>query len=624
MSKVRDLPEQTLPEDTDLLYTVDDSEGVNGGRKIKLSTLKEFTSGGLDEHLDGGPSKHDASEIDYEKDDLEKTDISSSSDNLESAVTDLDSNKLSKNGNNSMAADLNMGGNDILNVGLVDGRDISADGAIIDSIAVLPTDVFVSDLSDFPTPISGVITLEDNKNYIVGGSVDLGNNRIVFGNNCSISGKNPELDVLIYTGIGTMFTVLNENFILRNIGINCLNGTMVDATNIDYTIDPSIDEFQGRSKRFSLSFCNLKGGSPGTGSRIGYCEGFATANFNGNLITSWDDGFYIANSLSFEALNNKSVLWNGQGNSMVTLRSNNWSNQTGGVGSYIPIGFNAVNFVGNVLHPRTADYAVNIEKTHSSKEGNITGNIFISTGITSGGIFNPASSTYNDLPEYNIQGNQGVADNIPTIQASIDTFTNTDTTFSATNTDEKLNLNNTVNTNENLLFSTRILVSTVVGFSEGEILTGATSNYTAKIQSIDVANNYIYVEYVIDSLGDSQYFTVGEILVGNSANTTYNGVDGSFKYFGNKTITIRSIATLTLEKTLSGNNVLYRITPYLNGVPDIKFASYVAVDSGQPSQAVVQDIQNIEKDSVLELYIANLTNTQSIKIQALVWNLSGR
>jgi hypothetical protein len=33
MSKVRDLPEQTTPEDTDLLYTVDDSEGVNGGKK---------------------------------------------------------------------------------------------------------------------------------------------------------------------------------------------------------------------------------------------------------------------------------------------------------------------------------------------------------------------------------------------------------------------------------------------------------------------------------------------------------------------------------------------------------------------------------------------------------------
>lgn len=29
-------------------------------------------------------------------------------------------------------------------------------------------------------------------------------------------------------------------------------------------------------------------------------------------------------------------------------------------------------------------------------------------------------------------------------------------------------------------------------------LTGSTSGYTAKIQSIDLANNYLYVEYVVD------------------------------------------------------------------------------------------------------------------------------
>ena len=711
MSKVRDLPEQTTPEDTDLLYTVDDSEGVNGGKKIKLSTLKAYTSEGLDEHLNGGPNKHDASEIDYERGDLSKTDIQGDSDsvdlciddlddkklstdgnnamaanldmggnditnvglvdgvdisvaigdvevsleshldggpskhdasevdyerlntlktdiqassvNAESAVSDLDDKKLSIDGNNAMAANLDMGGNDITNVGLVDGRDIAADGAKLDSVPILPTDVFVSQLSDFPTPVAGVITLDNNKTYNIGGNVDIGTNRIVFSTKNSIIGKNPELDKIIYTGTGVMFTAVNNDFILTRVGVSCNQGTFVNATNIDYSINPSVDSFQGRNKRFAVNFCNLTGGIAANGSTLGECEGFATINFNGNLITSWDDGLKVSNGLSFEALNNKSVLWNGQGNSMVTLRDNNWSGQIGGVGSYIPTGFNAFNFNGNILHPRTSDYAVFIEQGHSTKEGNVSGNIFITTGITTGGVFDPNSLTYNDLPEYNIQGNQGVQDNTPTIQGTIDNFASATTTISAANTPVKLNFNNTIKTSQNLLFSNRLLVSSVTGFQENQIITGGTSGYTAKIQSIDLANNYLYVEYVVDAMGNNQYFTVGESVSSTTASTTYNGVDGSFKYYGVKDISIRLVATMSLQKQQNGAD-LFSVIPYLNGAPDSDTAAFIELDLGVPLQLTVQDIQNITKDDVIELYIENKGSSDNVICQSIVWNLSGR
>jgi hypothetical protein len=771
MSKVRDLPEQTNPEDTDLLYTVDDSEGVNGGKKIKLSTLRSYTSAGFDDHLNGDPSKHDASEIDYERDDLSKTDIEGpsdsvdtaiddldnnklsingnnvmaasldmdgnnienagtidgtfayaqndvlkvdigiNSDDLESAVIDLDNNKLSRNGNNTMAADLDMGGNnvvnvnlvdgvnigtaignvqsnlddhldgtaskhdgseidyersnalktdieavsvevesaisdlddnklsrvgnntmgvdlnmggfDITNVGLVDGRDVAADGAKIDSIAVLPTDVFVSQLSDFPAPVAGVITLEPDKTYNIGGAVDIGTNRIVVSANNAIVGKNPQLDRLIYSGTVTMFTVTDVDFILTRIGISCDQGVFINATNIDYAINPTVDGFQGRNKRLAISFCNLIGGIAGNGSIIGEVEGFSTVNFNGNLITGWDDGFKISNGLSFESLNNKSVLWNGQGNSMIILRDNNWSNQTGGAGSYIPTGFNALNFNGNVLHPRTADYAVFIEEGHSAKEGNVSGNIFITTGTTTGGVFDPNSLTYNDLPEYNIQGNQGIQDNVPTIQATIDNFTSVTTVINAVNTPVKLNFNNTIKTSQNLLFSSRILVNSTTGFEENQIITGGTSGYIARIQSIDIANNYLYVEYVVDAIGNNQYFTVGESLSSTTASATYNGVDGSFKYYGNKDISIRFVATMSLQKEQNGAD-LFSVIPYLNGVPDLEVSAFIELDSGVPLQVTVQDIQNVVKDDVIELYIENKGSRDNVICQSIVWNLSGR
>lgn len=85
-------------------------------------------------HVDGGPSKHDATEIDYEVLDLQKTDIGAASDNVELALGDLDDNKLSINGNNSMQADLDMGGNNIVSVGTIDGRDVSVDGSKLDTI----------------------------------------------------------------------------------------------------------------------------------------------------------------------------------------------------------------------------------------------------------------------------------------------------------------------------------------------------------------------------------------------------------------------------------------------------------------------------------------------------------
>lgn len=43
MSKVRNLPELTSPEQTDLLYAVDESVGTNGGRKITIATIKTAT-----------------------------------------------------------------------------------------------------------------------------------------------------------------------------------------------------------------------------------------------------------------------------------------------------------------------------------------------------------------------------------------------------------------------------------------------------------------------------------------------------------------------------------------------------------------------------------------------------
>jgi len=483
--------------------------------------------------------------------------------------------------------------------------------------------VVINKLSDFPIPVAGVITLEDGKDYRISGSVNIGTNRIVFGNNCGITGDNPQNDILVYEGTDAMFTANDANLVLLRLGVSCDSGTLFDATDIDYTIDPLVDGFQGRNKRFYVFNCNLIGGVAGNGSNLGAIEGYGTVNFNANFVRGWDSGLEVSNGLSFEGLNNKVVLWNGQGTTMLTLRDNNWSGQTGGVGSYIPTGINALNFNGNILHPRTVDYALNIETGATAKEANISGNIFIATGITTGGIFNPASLGYNDLPTYNIQGNQGIADNTSTIQASIDQVQSFTTTIAAINTPVKINLGDTLKTSENLLFSSRILVASAANFEEGQIITGGTSTYTAKIQSIDLGNNYLYVQYVVDGAGDNQYFTVGETITSLTASTTYNGVDGSYKYYGIKDISVRLIATINMEKLGNGREI-FNVIPYQNGAPLSELSSIQYLEQNRPMTITCQGIINFIENDILEMYIQNLTATDDCECQSYVLNISGR
>ena len=478
-------------------------------------------------------------------------------------------------------------------------------------------------LDTLPAAITGVITLANNTTYTLVGATNIGTDRIVFGSNSAIRGLDPQNDIITYTGTGDMLTATDVNLIIDNIGVSCANGTLIEATNIDYTINPSVDPFQGRNKRLAITRCNLKGGGNGLGSTIGFTEGFSTVNFNGNLMTNWDTGYAVSNGLSFEALNNKSVLWNDQTSTMITLRDDNWSGQTGGAGSYIPTGFNAFNFNGNILHPRTSGYAATIEEGSNTVLGNVSGNIFITSGITTGGVFGSTSVGYNELQTYNIQGNQGISDNTPTIQATIDQLQDITTTINTINVLEKINFDNTIKTSENLLFSSRILVTSATGFLVDEIITGGTSSFTGKIQSIDTGNNYLYVKYVIDGSSNPEYFTVGETITSSSASTTYNGVDCSFKYYGAKDISARLMCSINLEKVGAGRDV-YQLVTVKNTVALVDLATVNYLENGRPQTVTLQSIIPMEQDDILEFYIRNTEDTADADCQGMTLNISGR
>lgn len=88
--------------------------------------------------------------------------------------------------------------------------------------------VVVNSESDFPEPVAGVITLEDNKVYHIGGDPIVTSNRFVCGQNNLITSGNPFAVSLVYTGSGTMFTGTDVYFALDRIVVDCANAQAFD------------------------------------------------------------------------------------------------------------------------------------------------------------------------------------------------------------------------------------------------------------------------------------------------------------------------------------------------------------------------------------------------------------
>lgn len=97
---------------------------------------------------------------------------------------------------------------------------VAGDGISIDDIgddirinrvdAIISTKtIVISQLSDFPAPIAGVITLEPLTKYQIVNDVTT-SNRFVLQDRTVLSGDSPSLSKLAYTGTGAMFTWVNS------------------------------------------------------------------------------------------------------------------------------------------------------------------------------------------------------------------------------------------------------------------------------------------------------------------------------------------------------------------------------------------------------------------------------
>jgi len=123
---------------------------------------------------------------------------------------------------------------------------------------------FIDKVEDFPTAVSGVITLLDNQTYFVTTTVDLLGARIVCGQNTTIIGGSSENCFLKSTGLSAATALITSQYSLPMRNISITHGTALDLNGAG-TPTAAIDWFG-----VNFTDCNSSGGGSGVGTIQNY------------------------------------------------------------------------------------------------------------------------------------------------------------------------------------------------------------------------------------------------------------------------------------------------------------------------------------------------------------------
>jgi len=97
--------------------------------------------------------------------------------------------------------------------------------------------LFVSSISDLPTAIGGVFTLEDNVTYLFTTTVDLLGDRLVCGENTTIIGGSSENCRIKSTGLAAALITSNYSLPMRNITIEAALALDLEGDGVTTALD---------------------------------------------------------------------------------------------------------------------------------------------------------------------------------------------------------------------------------------------------------------------------------------------------------------------------------------------------------------------------------------------------
>jgi hypothetical protein len=519
---------------------------------------------------------------------------------------------------------VNVNNNDLLNINQMNIQNIGQTG----------NTRFITDVQQLPTAAGGFHLLEDNTSYIICGQLTL-TNGLEYGANCSVTGVDFSASITFDETANDIigFKSVNQNVYLSKLTIfgggGRFTGNINYSTGLFSCSNFSVIggfPFYGRSKRFKVDGCNFI--KPYV---VGQVKGFATLNFNNNLISgtgTFDiyEGLEVIDGLSLEFLGNKMVLFRGgvDPNSPAKLLRF-------GASIIIPViiqkpegllGFNAVNVSSNIFHPRgNFENAIDFDATSRTGLGVISSNTFIRSGGTSPLINYPDQGLYDNYNQqcvfdYSINSNVGVIDSEPNLKSSIlESTTQTSATMVKISPLDNSQINP-------IDISARIgiqlnLINVTTPFILNEIITDTSSTSSALIIKANDAVGNTQTIYISDMSG--VFAAIPSTFTGDIAGATTSGGSLDYVYCYLEKDPRKLIVSGTFQVECSANNIAYSLTTG-NGAPDLQCTvSGVSASSGAGSTVSIGCTRKFGDGDEIDFYY--LVAAGNIKITKAIINI---
>lgn len=256
--------------------------------------------------------------------------------------------------------------------------------------------VEVTQASDLPA------TLVANTTYIIRGTITTATAITVSSGNAVI-GLNRTLDNIVYTGAGDLFTITDQDFSIRNLGLKATNATgkVLDATNITAAAANN----NGRTKVLELQNLLISGST-----NVWIIRGFELVDV-GNCLFWYTHGGTIG--CQFQSCRHLEISscefynWYELGTPanidlyrLIEILPNLYS-----------VGNGVVNINSSIIHPETIQYGLWVSTdanpllSSTTGFGTISSNTFTDTNLTTGRL---VLFDYDAQNTYIIQANQGV------------------------------------------------------------------------------------------------------------------------------------------------------------------------------------------------------------------------
>lgn len=222
------------------------------------------------------------------------------------------------------------------------------------ALKLAPNTVVISRLEDFPTPVAGVITLVNNVDYLINGTVNIGTNRIQLGAFNGIIGITKSDNILVYTGSTVMITGSGVNFVTHTLTITA------------NTVGASVFSLTGAANSIEVRNCIFDGCQS-----LGSFTGLNSAVFTTNRTINSTNGLTVNSVSQFFTF------------------SDNRSDTNLGAFTALTIGatvFNVIFITNNTFNPTVGLTSLNINVGSTVTKGVLANNLFVGVGTYLTGI----------------------------------------------------------------------------------------------------------------------------------------------------------------------------------------------------------------------------------------------